>query len=329
MGSAPSRPLREPVPAGVIETLGTAFTLLNRRPYLMLVLVALDCLQWLGPRISGGELFRLVGNYLTAAGAMPTDQRTALQGLGADFDLLLLLTTLLPSLVAVLGPQTFAVPFRPPVVEPVPLVASIVLIGLFIFGVVLGMCYWTILGAVVRGERLRLAALLRTGLRNSVMMLTYFGILFLGLMGITVVATLALAAATIVGLGIAVLSLATPLFLIAGLVFYVGTFFVEDAIVLSGAGPFRAVQYSIGILRVAFWPTLRFIGALSMIQLGLPLALRVFTGNVLAIPFALVSYAYVATALILASLLFYRARVILVLRGQAVRASRTEVEERR
>ncbi|MFN3337742.1 MAG: hypothetical protein ACK42I_09625, partial [Thermomicrobium sp.] len=207
-------------------------------------------------------------------------------------------------------------------------VASVVLVGLFVLGVVLGMCYWTLLGAVVRGERLRLGALLRTGLRNSVMMLAYFGILVLGLLGITVIAGFMLAAATVMGLGVPVLSLATLIFLIAGLVFYLGTFFVEDAIVLSGAGPFRAVQYSIGILRVAFWPTLRFIAAVSMIQLGLPLALRVFTGNVLAIPFALVSYAYVATALVLASLLFYRERVILVLRGQAVRASRTEVEER-
>ncbi|MFN3336867.1 MAG: hypothetical protein ACK42I_05120, partial [Thermomicrobium sp.] len=166
MGSAPPRPLREPAPTGVIETLGVAFTLLNRRPYLILVLVALDCLQWLGPRISGGELFRLVGTYVNTAGAMSTDQRAALQGLGADFDLLLLLATLLPSLVAVLGPQTFAVPFRPAVIEPVPLVASVVLVGLFVLGVVLGMCYWTLLGAVVRGERLRLGALLRTGLRN-------------------------------------------------------------------------------------------------------------------------------------------------------------------
>ncbi len=329
MSAGPSGPRREPAPAGVIETLGIAFSLLNRRPYLILVLVALDCLQWLGPRISGGELFRLVGNYLATAGAIPAGQQTTLQGLSADFDLLLLLTTLLPSLVAALGPQTFAVPFQPVVIEPVPLIAALSIITLFVVGVVLGMGYWTLLGAVVRGERLRVAALAQAGLRNAVMMLTYFVILLLGLVGIAVVASFALAVTTVVGLGAPALSLATILFLVAGLLFYLGTFFVEDAIVLSGVGPFRAVQYSVGILRVAFWPTFRFIGAVSVIQLGLPLALRVFTGNVLAIPFALVSYAYVATGLVLASLLFYRERVILVLRSQAVRASQTQVEERR
>ncbi|MCS7246114.1 MAG: hypothetical protein NZ696_00675 [Thermomicrobium sp.] len=313
----------------MIDTLGLAFTLLNRRPYLVLMLVTLDAVLWLGPRVSSAELLRVLRNTLAAAGTPTTAPSMSWPAVTGDFDLALLATWFIPSLVAALGPQSFAMPYAP-IVWHLGFVPTLVAAGsLLIIGIVVAMGYWTVLAFVVRGEKMRGQVLLRAILRNSMMMVAYLGVLCLGLVGLAVILTPLLAASMLVGLGDAAFALLSLLLALAGLVFFVGAFFVEDAIVLSNAGPFRAFLYSAGIVRVALWPSLRFIAALSMIQVGLPLALRVFAGNPLAVPFALISYAYVATGLVLASLLFYRDRIALVLRRNSVRVGRVSVEDER
>lgn len=326
MGSAPSRSLREPAPAGVIDTIGTAFMILNRRPYLALMVVGLDLLLWLGPRISVSEIGRAV-NQLLSRPELGGQAPAPVPVLSADFDALVILASLIPSLVAALGPDNMALPYQPLVLQPM-LAASIgIVFSLFLASIGLGMSYWTILAHVVRGERLRRAQLFRSTLRNTLAMLTYLGLLALAAVGLSFLAGFTLFGATLLGLGDIVLVPFTIAAVVLTIVFYIGTFFVEDAIVLSGAGPFRAVIYSLGICRIAFWPTMRFIAASLIVQLGLPLALRVFTQNAAAVPFALVSHSYVATGLILASLLFYRERIVIVLR-QGTNAKREEEESR-
>jgi hypothetical protein len=324
--SAPSRSLREPAPAGVIDTIGTAFTILNHRPYLALMVVALDLLLWLGPRISVNEIGRAVNQMLSRpefAGQSPAP----VPMLSAEFDAVVILASLIPSLVAALGPDNIALPYQPLVLQAM-LAASIgVVFALFLASIGLGMSYWTILAYVVRGERLRRAQVFRSTLRNTLVMLAYLGLLALAAVGLSFLAGFTVFGATLLGLGDIVLVLFTIATAVLAILFYIGTFFVEDAIVLSGAGPFRAVIYSLGICRIAFWPTMRFIAASLVVQLGLPLALRVFTQNAAAVPFALVSHSYVATGLVLASLLFYRERIVLVLR-QGANAKREEESRR-
>ncbi|MCX2726085.1 hypothetical protein OO015_01020 [Thermomicrobium sp. 4228-Ro] len=328
MGTVSPRSVREQTPAGVIETLGTAFTILNRRPYLIVGVMALDILLWLGPRLPAGTVTRSLSDVLIRVGALPPDQQSALQSLGEQFDLLMLLVSFLPSLVSALGPDTFALPYDPIVIGlslPTAVLGGSVL---FALGIVVSMAYWTLLADVVRGERFRSRRYGRAVLRNAGAMLAYLGLLFLGAVGLSVVTSMVLLAAAMTGLEPVVTESLLFFALLGALAFYFATFFVEDAIVMSGAGPFRSALYSLGILRVTFWPAVRFIVAVSMIQLGLPLALRVFTTNALAVPFALLSYAYVATGLMLASLLFYRDRIVHVLRREGPRATRERVEER-
>jgi len=53
VGTTSSRPVREQTPAGVVETLGTAFAMLNRRPQLIFVIAVLDFLL-AGTAAAGG-----------------------------------------------------------------------------------------------------------------------------------------------------------------------------------------------------------------------------------------------------------------------------------
>ncbi|MCX7624491.1 MAG: hypothetical protein N2Z82_12190 [Thermomicrobium sp.] len=328
MGTVSSRPAREHAPAGVIDTLGTAFSIVNRRPYLVSVPVLVDVLLWLGPRLPARELVSSLTSALVRNGALPGQQGTVLQALGEEIDLMSVLASSLPSLVSALGPQTFAVPYQPPEISVAPLWAALAGVLLFVLGIAISMTYWTLLADIVRGERFKTRRFARAAARNTATMLGYLGLVLLGALGLSFLAGAVLLVATLLGLESLVLSLFTILSVVGALVFYLGTFFVEDAIVMSASGPFRSIGYSIGILRVAFWPTVRFIAAVTMIQLGLPLALRVFTTNVLAVPFALLSYAYIATGLMVASLLYYRERIVSVLRHLSMQAQQERVEER-
>jgi len=329
VGSVSSRPVRERTPSGVIETLGTGFAMVNRRPYLILVVVALDCLLWLGPRLSASAAAQSLSDWLVHMGALPAQEAAALQRFGAEIDLLTLITSLLPSLVSALGPEAFALPYQPPGIAlslPWAIASGLTMFGI---GVVISMAYLTLLADVVRGERFRPYRYGRAVLRNVGSMLAYLGLILLAALGLSLVASLVLVAAALVGLEPVALNFLTLLLLVGAVAFYFVTFFVEDAIVMSNAGPFRSVAYSVGILRVSFWPTIRFIVAASVIQLGLPLALQVFTRNVLAVPFALLSYAYITTGLMLASLSFYRERIVSVLRREGQRTQLGRVEEQR
>ncbi len=296
--------------------------ILNRRPYLALMVVGLDLLLWLGPRISVSEIGRVVNQLLSRPG-LGGQAPAPVPVLSADFDALVILASLIPSLVAALGPDNIALPYQPLVLRPMLAVSIGIVFSLFLASVGLGMSYWTILAHVVRGERLRRVQLFRSTVRNTLVMLAYLGLLALAAVGLSFLAGFTLFGATLLGLGDFVLFLFGIATVVLAIVFYIGTFFVEDAIVLSGAGPFRALIYSLGICRIAFWPTMRFIAASLIVQLGLPLALRVFTQSAAAVPFALVSHSYVATGLILASLLFYRERIVLLLR-QGTNAKREE-----
>ncbi len=329
VGTTSSRPVREQPPAGVVETLGTAFAMLNRRPQLIFVIAVLDFLFWLGPRLPAGDITRSLADVLVRSGALPPDQRAAFQGLGEELDLLTLLASFLPSLVSALGPDTFAIPYDPVVWRLSLPAAALGGLGLFASGVLVSMAYWTLLADIVRGERFRSRRYGRAVLRNTGAMLAYLGLILLGAIGLSLVGSMVLLAATVAGLAPVVTDLLMFLFVLGAIAFYFATFFVEDAIVMSSAGPFRSVSYSLGIVRVAFWPSVRFIVAASIIQLGLPLALRVFTAHALAVPFAILSYAYIATGLMLASLLFYRERIVQVLRRQGSRELHERVEEQR
>lgn len=324
MGTAPSRSLREPVPAGVIDTIGNAFTLVNRRPYLVAFIVFLDLLLWLGPVVDGGALLQLLRNQLVGAQLMPASEADAFVTLLQPFNLLALLALLTPSLITSLGADTFARPLVPPAIVLAPGSAAGTALACFLLGVTAGMGFLTLVATFVRGERIRGRAWGRATLRNTAALLAYYSLLILAIIGTATFLGAILLVASLFRLDQVLMAALALILTGVGIVIYLGLFFVEEAIAFSSAGPFRAVLLSVGILRVTPWPTIRFIVTVTLIQLGLPLALHVFTANSLAVPFALLSHAYVMTGLIVAAFLFYRERLLLLVRQESQRTVKAE-----
>jgi hypothetical protein len=109
-------------------------------------------------------------------------------------------------------------------------------------------------------------------------------------------------------LGVNVTALAS-LLLTVGIIWYLlMLFFAFHAIVISGAGPLRAMYLSYNVVRANFWPAIGFVVAFLAIRHGVPLALHLFTNSPWSVPFALVANAYVATGITAAAMLFYRER---------------------
>jgi len=310
---------------GVIDTIGTAYAMLNRQPYLIMVLVALDLVYWLGPRLSPIAFTARVAEWLGRAGADPQAQGL-LRDLGTQFDnLLMLLSVLIPTLVFALGvdrlPQLPALTWN--VEVPWWLVPPLAL-TLAALGVLVGMGYLTMLGRLVRGHAVISPELPRAALRNGLAMIG----LYLILIGLFVLVLMPAMITSVLSVVIGIDALILPivsLFLFAlSLWAFLLTFFVEEAIVLSQAGPLRALYLSYHLLRSHFWQAVRFIVAVMIIQTGAPIALSLFTRTPWGVPFALVSYAYLITGLGLASMIFYRDRVAVVLAQQASRAASSE-----
>lgn len=313
----------QPVP-GVIDTIGTAYALLNRRPYLILVLVALDVVYWLGPRLSPESFFGAVADWLASVGA---DQQALnlVRDSGAQFgNVAPLLSILVPTLAFTLGAGAFpTVPGASPVVDLpwwlVPFAAP----TLACAGVVLGMGYLTMLARLLRGQPVLDRQLPRAIAVNGGRMIAFYlmlvGLALLVLLPVSFTAAFGL----LIGIGGFVLPMVSLFVFVLSLWAFLLTFFVEEAIVLSQAGPLRALFLSYQVLRSHFWQVLRFILVVLLIQIGSPVVLSLFLRTPWGVPFASVSFAYLVTGLTLAALIFYRDRLSSALTDQAVKHSRS------
>ncbi len=308
---------------GVIDTIGTAYALLNRQPYMILCLVALDVVYWLGPRLSPLAFLRVVADWLGQIGA-DTQAQSLISELGSQFDnVFLLLSDVVPTLVFALGVRGLPeLPVRSLRIElPWWLVPPSILV-LAVTGVVLGMGYLTMLGRLVRGYPVISRELPRAAVQNGLRLVGLNLILF-GLFVLLVMpATITVALAVLIGIDALILPLMSLFLFALFLWVFLLTFFVEEAIVLSQAGPLRALYLSYHLLRSYFWQALRFILVVTLIQTGAPIALSLFTRTPWGMPFASVSYAYLVTGLALATMLFYRDRIAGVLAQQASKSAR-------
>ena len=299
---------------GIIDTLGLAFASVNRRPYLIVLPVLVDLYLWLGVGVSAGPLTTTIVNWLSRQPGMDSAAVSAFGSAGQHYDLVSLLVVSIPSLLGELGQATVAgsgprvwiagLPWW----TIAPLGATLAVLGVFV-----GMLYLTTVGYLI-AERPASLQLCRDALRNAVRMLGFAAVTVLTLLLLATPALLF--GGILLTLGVNVLPLLAVLAWMAVVWVFFLLFFAQDAIVVSGAGPVRAMFLSYNVVRRNVWTTAGFIAVYLVISTGTPLALRVFTHTPWAVPAAMLGNAYVSTGLIAASMLFYRDRVRQVLQGE-------------
>jgi hypothetical protein len=325
--------IKKPQSATLIDTFSEGYAAINRRPGLVLLPILLNLYIWFGTQLSFAplldDLSRLIRMSATAAGQTdpdaeasaelrdfgPTDMRQALAGLN-------FIPTLNLYTVVSTDPEGRAMGF--PTVQLVPPAidsqrkdtievtsipgALLALLLLNTLALPLSAVFLTHMAAVVRGDRAPLATTLQRAWRTMVAMLGWIGIV----------------AGVVLALGLPFLFLfallyyfATPLGVLMFVILLVLGFwiriylgFTNEAIVISGVGPLRALHASFNIVRRNFWATLGFVAISSLISIGSGMLwMNLVQRSTVGLLIAIVGSAYLSSGLLAARMAFYRERL--------------------
>lgn len=293
---------------GVIDTIGNAFGLLSRRPYLVWLPILLDLFLWLGARLSANPLVNVTEHWLREE-ALAEDEvieafRTSIEGFNIFNSLGLFTPTFMFNLYWGATPAAGSANVW---IENLPWWAIPPLVGVLIaIAVVFGMVYFTTLAYLVRERPISLGSFVGDSIRNTVHMFGFIGVVF-GLLMLLLVPMVIFTTILMVA-GVDVSPLTAMLLTMVITWGFVTLFFVRHAIVVTDSGPLRAIYYSYNVVRSYFWPAIGFIIIYFLVRTGMPVALQIFTQSPWSVPFAIIGHAYVATGLIAAGMLFYRDR---------------------
>lgn len=297
---------RRPSPAGVIDSLGLGFALAARRPYLaMLPLVLAVALlflpAWTAPA-QAEKVLGAIGHILLSRAGTPSQAFDVAQQVGglekaiAQANLLRLLAWQVPILN--LSPYGASLVWEGGMLSLLGFLG-----GLALAGLLLASLYLAPVGNAVAGEPRPLAWAILKGWLALVGYRLLLGVL--GAVGLLIAVLL-----------VAVAMLLSPVLasLFAGLLvggiflvlFYL--FLVEEAVFVEGVGPVEGVLRSVRVVFTNFWPCLRFWVLTAILSVGLRILLERISGS---LPGALVAsalYAFIATGITAASMVFYRER---------------------
>ncbi|HVB64223.1 MAG TPA: hypothetical protein VNE17_05790 [Nitrolancea sp.] len=293
---------------GVIETVGNAFVLLNKKPYLLIPPVLLDLFLWLGVRLSLKPLTDTLIRWLGSSSSVDASSIDRIRNAGTSFNLFELLAISMPTFVARVGADAIAGASSWTIDSLAWWLMLPLSIMLFLAGIAIGVSYLTLLGFLVRNERLATWPVLRATAQNVLRTYGYL-LLLLGLV-LLILFPLLMLSGVLLAFGISIVGLLTLGLVFAAMWAYVMLFFAQDAIVISNAGPARAIYLSYNVVRSNFWPCIGLIVVSMTLQIGTPLALVAFTRTPWAVPLAFIAHAYILTGVAVATMLFYRDRAM-------------------
>jgi hypothetical protein len=297
----PNGESKDRVPAGVIETIGLAFGMLNRRPYLIWMLIALDLAFWLGPRITIVDPFKSMPFW---SRELEWDASIIFERF-AEIELLPLLSGLMPTLIdparISAGPIDLG-SIQIAAGTGILIVPLVLLASLAVF-----MTYLTVLGRLVSDRPAKGMSFLRDSLlsaRGAAAAL----IAFIGMIGFMTIPF---------GVGSIGLWMAgtNPESLLTLAVFiltaWLGLFFLFSfpALALGERHIFGAMRTSYQVVQENFLSVIGLLFVILLIRAGTPHALSVFMESQWSVPFAIVANAYVATGLIASLMLFFQNRI--------------------
>jgi hypothetical protein len=339
----PNEPERRTAPgttAGVFDTIADGMTLVLRRPWLMLVPLAIDLVVWLVFKVHIDPITENAARFIETSNVADADLAAeSLREIGDQVyvsDLLgaflpslftgLPLDSLLNQLMALIAPASGAgvardavfASWRDGLIRPFTPDSehTVAIAGLLsVLGSTLAFALYRVpLARAIRGDTAS----------NIVKELFGSWIRFLGYIGLVIVAAAAsLIPLAVLGVVFTILGLnLTFVFAMALLIFgsMIGiyTFFVVDAILLHRFGPVRAFRLSYDVGRAYFGQVARFALTSLLIMLGSMALWNETVGTIPGLILALVGNAFLGTTLAASSMLFYtdRFRVIRVRRNR-------------
>jgi hypothetical protein len=305
---------------GVIEAISAGFDAILRRPWLLLIPVALDVFLWVGPRLQAPVLYQqfepairqMMSEVNTSEARLATQELGAvMQSFFTRFNLfawlsvwlvgvpvvnagadatLTLVTGALPTLIQVDNFGTYLL-----------LLAGLSTIGLSITGL-----YWAMLAGAVRGERFQPVTWLKNSLRIwkrlLLLALTVVGTLLMLFLPLSLIMLMV----SMISPGLA--SLVPALAFTALLWVLLYCVFTVHGLAFYQMPLGWSIRTSALIVRANFMPTLGLVVTAAAIYMGLGLIWdNIASGSWLRV-IALIGNAAIGTGLIMASLLYYKNR---------------------
>jgi hypothetical protein len=301
---------------GVIDTLTAGFDLVRKRPWLILLPVALDVGLWVAPKLSFLSLMRgVVSDTMATAASVGQETLPALQEQGElllEFaertNVLSLLTASYPGVPSLPVESTSFFGLTRQVIELQSGLALVGLMGaLLLAGVLIAALYLGLIAQTARDEQVDWRRFLAQVPRYWLRLVGAGLVIGLALLLLGLPAGLFIGFLALLSPGLASLFLGVISFMAFWLLIYMA--FVPVAILFSDDGVAKAIWRSAMLVRSSFWPALGLFLLIYVISVGL---LYVWEGLAVTAPgamLAIVANAFVGTGLMAAVFVFYRERL--------------------
>jgi hypothetical protein len=295
-----------PKTRSLIDTIGTGYRALNRRPWVVGLPIGLSALLWLTPPLVLGADGPLhVAAAVESLGGATAEQRALLSAvLTSDLRSAFAWLNFVPILTPAPGQTSQGALTLTSAGDLVLAMALINAVALLVSTVFL-----TFLCGAVRDDRFHPVGEARQALRVAgTLVVALLVVLGVGIiLGLPFLALSALLIAMLPAAALPVL-----------LLWYIGIFwayiyagFTPEAILLSRSGPLQAIYNSVNLVRRNFAGTLGLLLVSIIITSGLAVVWRQLGGSPLGLTIALVGSAYIGSGLSAARMEFYRERMAL------------------
>jgi hypothetical protein len=308
---------RQPDIPGVIDTISDGLTIALAYPLLMTLPVLLDVYFWLGWRLTPEPLLAPIRRWIDDNNGQDAESTLdALESLGRS-DMTTLTAQFVPALLpGVDRGDVYELWSRPAIELRHWWIVCLVLIAMVVLAAGLFAAYSVPMTDIAIGRsrpvRQVLGAVLRVWLRFLGVLVLILGLflLVLGPLGVL------WGVSEVIGIGLGALIL--PIMILAGLTMMVFLFFAPEAIVVAEVGPFRAMYYSVNVVRRNFGQTLGFIAASMIISFGLGEIWQRLADTPPGLMTAVIANAFFAGGLAVAGIIFFNNRLRQLPRAQQI-----------
>lgn len=327
--------IKMPQTASLIDTLSQGYSAINRRPWLLLLPILLNLYIWFGPQLSFGPLFVDLASDLSSsmpadlqmkdADGVTIDPAELIRAIGSlDMRQPIAVLNYIPFTFYVLGSMgtsggTLGMPMVQSAPQPLDPSRTTVISVSNVFGVLLAVVllnvvalplsaiFLTQIAEAVRGDRAPIAVKIQRSAMATLSILACVGVV-VGisiLLGLPFIVLSAILMSFSAPLGLMLFGMLLILFFWVRI--YLG--FANEAIVVSGIGPLRALHASFNIVRRNFWSTIGFLIVSAVIALGGSVIWQMIATTTIGLLAAIVCSAYLGSGLLAARMAFYRERL--------------------
>jgi hypothetical protein len=325
----------KPQNATLIDSISEGYTVINRRPWLLLLPLLLNIYLWFGPQLSFGPLFKNIHELLTSIqpGLIEQSEMQVLYDqllangsvdLRSQATFLNYVPTLHQYIIGSVDSAGNAAGI-PSIIEPPRLIdarrtdtISVATVGGALLAFVILNALALVLSAVFLAQ---VAAAVRNPAgpmwlpRGGISAALRVGLAMLGAVGIILGVMLALGlpfmffAYLLIFLNPTIGLLALELLFVVGFWINIYIGFYREAIVIHDQGPLRAIYTSFNVVRRNFWGTLGFLALSLIISLGSGVIWFRLVGSTAGLIVAMIGSAYIGSGLLAARMAFFRERL--------------------